>query len=331
MGRIKRTKDLFVKESKLIYNDFFDYSLVLNDYYHSYDKVQLKCNKCNSLVIHNISKHLNKRKPIFCKCVKHYALAKSFIEKSKLTHNNFYDYSKIYYLNNTTAKVDILCPIHGLFSQSAAAHAHGQKCPKCARELQSKWSIKTFDDMIKRIQHFDRYDYSKFEFVNSTTKGLIRCKVCDYEFYQSLSSQTQGHGCPNCANKMKITMKSSKMENDLFNMLKTDFVNLEQSNRTILNGEELDIVNCETKRAIEFNGDYWHCNPETYKCEYMHPVFKRTAEWIWEKDKNKIEKAKALGYDILVVWESEWKKDKIICFNKCKDFLNNYKQEIKCQ
>ena len=57
-----------------------------------------------------------------------------FIVIASKTHNNKYDYSRVEYINNRT-KVCIICPIHGEFWQSPAAHIHlKQDCPKCALE-----------------------------------------------------------------------------------------------------------------------------------------------------------------------------------------------------
>jgi hypothetical protein len=53
------------------------------------------------------------------------------IEKCNITHCNFYDYSLTNY-KGTHSKIDIICPIHGEFSQLAYAHYNGQGCPKCA-------------------------------------------------------------------------------------------------------------------------------------------------------------------------------------------------------
>lgn len=59
---------------------------------------------------------------------------------------------------------------------------------------------------------------------------------------------------------------------------------------------------------VEFNGDYWHCNPKLY--ESTDTVRGKTAQDIWNKDKIKIETALKVGLRVLVVWESEFKKDK---------------------
>ena len=76
----------------------------------------------------------------------------SFIEKSRLIHDNKYDYSKVKYINNKTY-VDIICPIHGLFKQLPYNHINGHGCSKCV-ETSSKQEcviydfIKIFDDDI---------------------------------------------------------------------------------------------------------------------------------------------------------------------------------------
>lgn len=67
----------------------------------------------------------------------------------------------------------------------------------------------------------------------------------------------------------------------------------------------------ELKFVIEFNGDYWHCNPSKYKGEYYHPHKKMTAFQIWEYDdikKNVIKNE--FGYNVFVVWENDVKKHK---------------------
>lgn len=53
-----------------------------------------------------------------------------FINRSKLLHNNKYDYSKCKYFNMTT-KVIIICKDHGEFLQLPANHLNGSGCPNC--------------------------------------------------------------------------------------------------------------------------------------------------------------------------------------------------------
>lgn len=76
------------------------------------------------------------------------------------------------------------------------------------------------------------------------------------------------------------------------------------------------------KKIIEFNGDYWHCNPNKYKPEYFHTVQKCTAQEKWNADKKKLDLIKKAGYNVLVIWESEFNIDPITAIKKCVEFLN---------
>jgi hypothetical protein len=86
-----------------------------------------------------------------------------------------------------------------------------------------------------------------------------------------------------------------------------------------------DFVDLDNKKIIEYNGDCYHANPEIYnESDYPHPYYKEngpTAAEIWEKDEQKINIAKESGFDLLIVWDSEYKKDKNKTIKKCLDFL----------
>jgi G:T-mismatch repair DNA endonuclease (very short patch repair protein) len=79
---------------------------------------------------------------------------------------------------------------------------------------------------------------------------------------------------------------------------------------------------CE-KKIIEFNGDYWHCNPFIYEPTYFHKFMKCTAQEKWDIDKKKIELIKKAGYEVLVIWESEYQENKELTINKCIEYLTN--------
>ena len=74
----------------------------------------------------------------------------------------------------------------------------------------------------------------------------------------------------------------------------------------------------------EFNGDYFHCNPELYKDTYINKRLNLTAKDIWQKDS---EKKRCLvdefGCSVMYIWESEWKASPSKVIDKCLDFLKN--------
>jgi hypothetical protein len=83
-----------------------------------------------------------------------------------------------------------------------------------------------------------------------------------------------------------------------------------------------DFVISNIDFCIEFNGDIWHANPKKYSSEDL--IFERKASEIWKKDKEKIEALKEMrGIDTIVVWESDWIKNKLEVEKNLIDYINN--------
>lgn len=124
-----------------------------------------------------------------------------FIEKAKKRHGDKYDYLKVNYTNSTT-KVCIICPEHGEFWQTPSAHIRGNGCPKCSnynRGRRKRWDTAKFIEESKKI-HGDKYDYSKVNYVNSSTLVNIICPQHG-EFSQTPLNHLKGQGCPKCAGR----------------------------------------------------------------------------------------------------------------------------------
>ena len=76
-------------------------------------------------------------------------------------------------------------------------------------------------------------------------------------------------------------------------------------------GYKLDFYDKTKNLIIEFQGDYWHCNPKQYDESYFHEVKNLYAKEIWEYDKNKKDfVCKELNNPIyLQIWESDYKNN----------------------
>jgi hypothetical protein len=122
----------------------------------------------------------------------------SFISKASILHNNKYDYSLTGY-KHSKAKVDILCPIHGLFRQMPNDHLNGRGCPKCGAEKVASIKKDNFNIFVKKATqvHGDTYDYSLVTYVNSKQKIKIICSIHG-TFDQSPNHHLNGAGCPKC-------------------------------------------------------------------------------------------------------------------------------------
>ena len=77
------------------------------------------------------------------------------------------------------------------------------------------------------------------------------------------------------------------------------------------------------KKIIEFNGDYWHCNPKYYNKNYFHKYLQKTAEEIWKDNEIKNDAIIKEGYDVIIIWESDYKNNKEQTIQKCFNFLNS--------
>ena len=85
-----------------------------------------------------------------------------------------------------------------------------------------------------------------------------------------------------------------------------------------------DFVDIKNKKCIEFHGDVFHANPAKFSPDSKpNPYMKElTAVDIWKKDKEKQEVLnEERGISLLIVWESDYYKDKQGILNKCIDFL----------
>jgi|LakMenEpi03Aug12_release.lakeMendotaPanAssembly.Ray.scaffolds.fasta_scaffold50111_5 hypothetical protein len=86
-----------------------------------------------------------------------------------------------------------------------------------------------------------------------------------------------------------------------------------------------DFTDIKNKKIIEFHGDMFHGNPKKYNSvDNPHPFRKHiTAQEMWDKDKRKLDIAFENGFEVLIIWDSEYRwgnKQEII--NKCVSFLN---------
>lgn len=136
------------------------------------------------------------------------------------------------------------------------------------------------------------FDMTEYIGAGQGIKYNFKCNRCGSTFESRIAN---GHIplCPTC--DYKHFNGNSKMENELISILEKENV-LEKSNRTVLNGKELDILIPDKKIAIEFNGIYWHSElngksknyhlDKTLKCEekeiqLLH-IFEN--EWVEKKD-----------------------------------------------
>ena len=75
------------------------------------------------------------------------------------------------------------------------------------------------------------------------------------------------------------------------------------------------------KKIIEFNGDYWHMNPNKYNKNDFNKSIQETAGEKWKSDALKNNMIESRGYEVLTVWESEYHQNPKETIQKCIKFL----------
>lgn len=298
----KDVKD-FIKESKKIHGNKYDYSLV--NYKNGRTNIKIVC------PIHGIfeqapSNHLQGKGCKYCGGTA--AIDTNiFIEKSKLINGDKYDYSLVNYKNSATP-IKLICPEHGEFEQLPNNHlSKEQGCFKC---LDKVFDLESFIEKSNLI-HNNLYDYSKVDYSKSNSKVKIICPIHG-EFEQTPASHIRGSGCHSCGHI------NSKQEKEITSFLKSLSIEIIENSRLIIPPYELDIYIPSYKIGIEFNGIYWHSDKHRDKEYHL----------------NKTKECDKLGFKLIHIFEDEWIYKKNIVKSRLKNILGLTENKIhgrKCE
>jgi hypothetical protein len=99
----------------------------------------------------------------------------------------------------------------------------------------------------------------------------------------------------------------SKAEKELAKTFRR--LNYRVKSQHLIESYHFDLFVEELNLVIEYNGDYWHCNPLKYAPDFLHPQKQITAMELWEHDQMKKDLAIERGYNYHVIWESDYNKD----------------------
>lgn len=300
------TNENFIKKAKEIHGDKYDYSKT--NYINNKTKIIIICPIHGEIEITPNAHISEKRGCPKCgntlKGANFKMSVERFIEKAQKIHGNSYSYEEVSYINNRTP-VNIICPTHGIFRQTPEVHLSGHGCPECANIKRAEKNIMTTSEFIAKAKniHGDKYDYSKVEYVKYDTPVTIICPEHG-EFQQKPYIHLDGSGCQKCA------MLFSNYEMELIDYISSIIgeENIIRNDRTILNGNELDVYVPSKKVAFEFDGLYWHS-------EIKKPNKKYHLQKTMECEKQ--------GIQLIHIFEDEWIYKKDICKSRIKNILGS--------
>jgi hypothetical protein len=298
-GSKQSNTEKFIEKANPKHDFKYDYSLV--NYIKSNIEVKIICS------IHGIfpqtpSSHLRGAGCPDCGGCKQ-SNTEEFIKKANPKHDFKYDYSLVNYIGATT-DVEIICPTHGSFPQTPDAHLRGQGCPDCYGNRKS--DTEKFKEKAN-IKHDFKYDYSLVNYINNRTDVEIICPIHG-PFPQTPSNHLKGQGCPTCTHHI------SKPEVAWLNSLNLPddkehrhvYIKIKERKR----GFRVDGFDPATNTVYEFYGDFWHGNPNNskFKPEDYNPRAHCTFGELYAKTLAKEQILKSAGYNVVSIWESDFKE-----------------------
>jgi very-short-patch-repair endonuclease len=117
-----------------------------------------------------------------------------FVAKAVKIHGTKYAYVGIYISAQT--KMEIECPIHGVYLQTPAAHLQGGKCPPCSPT--AKLTMEIFIERCIEVHGPDRYNYDKTDYTGLHGNIIVGCNTCGEEFTPVAQGHMNGSNCPRC-------------------------------------------------------------------------------------------------------------------------------------
>ena len=140
--------------------------------------------------------------------------------------------------NGDKKYITVRCKIHDyIFNTKPNWLKHGQGCQKCYNDRRGNSSRRTTESFIENAKkiHGDKYDYSKVNYVNASTKVCIICPIHG-EFWQRPDKHLSlKQGCPKCGhirNAIKkrlgvneFVSRAKKVHGDKYDYSKVEYIN----------------------------------------------------------------------------------------------------------
>jgi hypothetical protein len=290
---------LFREGAKLVHGDRYDYSLV--GVVRSNVSITIRCSVHGEFSV-KVRDHLNGVGCSIC------SKGDMFCAKAVAIHGDKYDYSLVEYINSST-KVKIICPIHGEFGQTPNSHGNqGRGCYSCSRSRKL-----TVDEFIvnAKLVHGDRYDYSKVEYINWKTSVIVVCPEHGEFSVRPNTHVSGGVGCLLCSYRVGWSIKCARWLSSIMVRDGIDIVCINEDGigfEYVVPGTNYraDGYCKETNTIYEFYGDYWHGNPHVFEYSDWNEVKGCSMGYLYEKTKAREEEILALGYKLVVMWESDY-------------------------
>jgi len=275
------------------------YKLLSKEYISWYSKLKIKCIEGH---IYHQSYGLWKKRRFRCPdCAGNIKYSYNHV-KEQIEKEGYKLLSKEYKNNGT--KLKLQCIEGHNYKASFSCFLKGQRCPYCVGGIRLEYK-----NVKNQIESIEGYKLLSKEYKNNHEKLNIQCPK-NHKFKMIWNTFKNNQRCPCCV----FIEKSSKPEKEITRIIKKHIKETEiiSNDRTqIINpltdkNLELDAWIPSLRKAIEFNGDYWHSKPD-----------------VKTRDAIKKQQCKEKGINLLIINEKNWINNKNRCIEQIKEFLND--------
>lgn len=330
----RKTQETFLDEAYTQHGNTYDYSKV--QYVRTNDPVCIICfihgEFWQTPILHITGSGCPKCSDKIRKHGPHLT-TEQFIEKAILhpKHGNKYDYSLVEY-QGAKEKVIIICPMHGQFKVTPNGHLNGDGCPKCGREIVKNILLKPQDEWIidaQEIHGYGTYDYSLVEYKGKNIPVKIICSIHGIFTRKPSDHIWQQAGCPKCFNcrskgedEWALCLGAPDDCRGATLKIKDAISPITQ----IITEKKLfypDILFKKLALTLEFDGDWWHGNPEVFD---LSKKFDENTTLLdkYNQTLRKCEIIISWGFRVISIWENDWNKIKNdnLLIQKMKLYIN---------
>lgn len=297
-GNLKPT----IEQVKLEIESTKEYILFSQEYVNNTSNLEIQHKKCGTkfLMSWNAWKSQNQRCPK-CGMIKgHDKMRLSFTYvRSEIEKNSKYILLSDTYKNNLT-NLKVRCLKCGGVFWTTYSNKTG--CPTCAGNQKL-----TIEFIRSEIEKDSEYILFSNTYENNHTKLKIKCLICGAVFWKTWNHWKTGERCSKC-----LCLRS-KSEIVVGNFIYPFWDCVFNDRCTVINPItnkylELDFWFPELRKAIEYNGNWTHGEDFPYTKV---------------KDSIKKEQCEKLGIELLIIWDSDFLKDKTQTYMRIFDFLEN--------
>lgn len=189
----------FICKAIELHGNIYDYSQV--EYVNNRSPVNIICSM-HGVFKQSAGAHLENRGCPKCGIATRVAgrtdSFEDFKSKAVVVHKGKFSYPMASNFGKNS-KINIVCPVHGVFSQTPASHLSGKGCRGCSDDINSqrcRHDTEKFIEKAKKV-HGDKYGYDFVEYRRKIDKVSITCDTHG-NFTQEAGSHLCGKGCPHC-------------------------------------------------------------------------------------------------------------------------------------